>query len=97
MSDFLYDYNDDYDYFDPADFTFTSFDENVELDEFNHYMNNLFENAQTFSKASDLIESFNLLGFHDVCNNLKPADVTWDYKLPPWFESRNAKGTFFEN
>ena len=56
-----------------------------------------FVDSQNFSETADLIDSFNVLGFHEVCNVLKSADVTRLYMLPPWFESRNAKGTFYGN
>ena len=53
-----------------------------------------FTSEMKFSQAADLIESFNLRGFHDVCNVLTLSDVTLWY-LPPWFESRNATGTSY--
>ena len=46
-----------------------------------------------FSKTADLIESFNFLGFHDVCNVLTFSDL--DDNLPPWFHRRNATGRFY--
>ena len=52
------------------------------------------KNAQKFAQASDLIESFNLFGFHDVCNVLKSADIIESFQVPPYFDSRNATGTF---
>ena len=33
---------------------------------------------QKFSKTSDLIESFNVLGYHDVCNVLTPSEAGYE-------------------
>ena len=49
-----------------------------------------------FSRTADLIDSFNLFGFHDVCNVLTWSDLTFDHLLLPWFGIRNAKGTFYQ-
>ena len=52
-----------------------------------------------FSQAADLIESFNWLGFHDVCNVLSKSEVTYidSDRAPfvPYFEWGNASGTFY--
>ena len=49
-----------------------------------------------FAQTADLIESFNIVGFHDVCNVLTKSEVTKYYMIPPWFESRNATGIFYK-
>ena len=55
-----------------------------------------FEFAQKFSQAADLIDSFNVLGFHEVCNVLYPADLATRFALPPWFGTRNATEYFIK-
>ena len=54
---------------------------------------NDFPVPQKFSQAADLIESFNLLGFHEVCNVPIKSHLKLESKLPPWFDFRNASGT----
>ena len=54
------------------------------------------KSSQKFSKTADLIESFNLVGFHEVCNVLTEADVDSMHFMPPWFGTRNATGSFFK-
>ena len=51
---------------------------------------------QKFSQTTDLIQSFNLDGFHEVCNVLNWPELTQLYHLPPWFGSRNATGKFYK-
>ena len=55
---------------------------------------NNYELTRKFSQAADLIESFNALGFHEVCNVLNPSEIDIHSIHPPWFDSKNASGTF---
>ena len=50
---------------------------------------------QKFSQISDLIDEFNLHGFHDLCNVVYFQEVTCLHYLPPWFGRKNASGTCF--
>ena len=53
-----------------------------------------------FNNIADIIEAFNVYGFHDVCNAMTQSFVvdTWTEPpvgpLPPWFLTKNATGRF---
>ena len=49
---------------------------------------------QRLDSIADLIEEYNVHGFHDVCNVLFRYNVTSEFHLPPWFERKNATGEF---
>ena len=75
--------------------------------DYDEYINDYKQLPQKFSQTGDLIESFNALGFHEVCNVLFLSDLLDykeiyynsynDFRYAPWFMSRNASGTQYQN
>ena len=61
-----------------------------------HYFDEM-EFSKNFSETADLIESFNLVGFHEVCNTIYLSEHYASWLLPPWFEVRNATGQYYQN
>ena len=83
----LSDYLNDYEYYyDHADYFYYSYDA---------YDAEKMDFSQNFSQTTDLIETFNLRGYHEVCNTMESMDFIEYTLLPPWFDSRNAAGMFY--